>query len=104
VIYTETGDMHADLNCITSKTGGCLDNVHSLRDTHNADAVSFWVEDGGSFCGLAWGMPIVSPLFESFAFSVVDRECATGNYTFGHELGHNMGANHDRYVTIGDGV
>jgi hypothetical protein len=75
-----------------------------LRDTHNADAVSFWVEDGGSSCGIAWLMVIVSPLFESFAFSVVDRECATGNYTFGHELGHNMGAHHDRYVTTGNGA
>jgi hypothetical protein len=104
VIYPETGDMNADLYCITSKRDGCLDNMHSLRDIHNADAVSFWVEDGGGYCGLAWMMVMVTPFFESFAFSVVDRECATGNYTFGHELGHNMGAHHDRYVTTGDGA
>ena len=39
----------------------------------------------------------VGNAFESCAFSVVRRSCATGNYSFGHELGHNMGATHDWY-------
>jgi hypothetical protein len=33
--------------------------------------------------------------FHGHAYSVVPRSCATGNYSFGHELGHNMGARHD---------
>ncbi|MBW3021336.1 zinc-dependent metalloprotease, partial [Candidatus Woesearchaeota archaeon] len=98
VSYTETGNLSTDLNSITSKTDGCLDDIHTWRNTHAADAVSFWVENGGDYCGIAWLMSTVSSSFESYAFSVVARSCATGYYTFGHELGHNMSAHHDWYV------
>lgn len=98
VAYTETGNMNTALNCITSTTDGCLDNVHTLRNTYGADLVSFWVENGGGYCGLGWMMASVSPSFAGFGFNVVARSCATGYYSFGHELGHNMGARHDVYV------
>ena len=98
VAYTETGNLQDALNCITSTTDGCLDNIHALRNTYGADLVSFWVEQGGSSCGLAWLMSTVTASFASNAFSVVARDCATGYYSFGHELGHNMGARHDVYV------
>lgn len=99
VDYAETADIRTDLDCITRKTDGCLDNVHALRDSTGADLVSFWVEDGGLYyCGVAWVMQSVTSDFESNAFSVVVRDCATGSYAFGHELGHNMGAQHDRHV------
>ena len=104
VNYFETGDMSADLNCITSQDDGCLDSIHTLRDSYDADMVSLWVENGGSYCGIAWLMTTVSGSFESHAFSVIDRQCATGYFSFGHELGHNMGAHHDRYVTSGQGA
>lgn len=94
VDYTETSDMGADLDCITYEDG-CLDQVHTWRNTYAADMVSFWVENG-NYCGLAWLMSSVSPSFEAYAYSVVDRSCATGYYSFGHEMGHNMGAHHDR--------
>ncbi len=94
VLYAEAGDMEADLDCITF-IDGCLDQVHQLRDDYGADAVSFWVETG-DYCGIAWLMQTVSHDFEAYAFSVVDRGCATGYYVFGHELGHTMGAHHDR--------
>ena len=99
VPYTETGDMNADLNCISSIIDGCLDEIHTWRDTYGADVVSLWVENGGPYCGMAWLMKLVSTYFQQWAFSVVTRSCATGIYAFGHELGHNMGAHHDRYVT-----
>jgi len=98
VSYTETGSLNDALSCITDKTDGCIDNVHALRDTYHADLVSFWVEDGGPYCGLAWLMDPVSSGFEVHGFSTVARSCATGYYSFGHELGHNMGARHDVYV------
>jgi len=31
-------------------------------------------------------------------FSVINRGCASGNYSYPHELGHNFGARHDTYV------
>jgi hypothetical protein len=98
VAYTETGDLDSALNCITSTSDGCIDNIHALRNAYGADLVSFWVENGGGYCGIAWLMDSVSPSFSSNGFSVVARSCATGYYSFGHELGHNMGARHDVYV------
>ena len=29
-------------------------------------------------------------------FTVTQKSCALGHFTFGHELGHNMGAHHDK--------
>ena len=44
------------------------------------------------------GDETVSPSFESHGFSVVALSCATGYYSFAHELAHNMAARHDRYI------
>ena len=40
----------------------------------------------------------------SSAFNVTARDCATGNYSFGHELGHNMGLAHDAFAGGGPGA
>ncbi|MBI4741770.1 MAG: hypothetical protein HY777_09550 [Betaproteobacteria bacterium] len=97
VAYTETGKILDALQCITSTTDGCLDSIHALRNTYGADLVSIWVEDR-DYCGIANMMRTVSASFESQGFSAVSRSCATGYYSFGHEMGHNMGASHDVYV------
>jgi hypothetical protein len=97
VAYSETGKILDALRCITSTSDGCLDNIHAIRNTYAADLVSFWVEEG-DYCGIANMMRTVSSSFESQGFSAVSRSCATGYYSFGHELGHNMGASHDVYV------
>ncbi|CAN5258183.1 hypothetical protein BH11PSE11_BH11PSE11_15800 [soil metagenome] len=101
--YTEavSNPLLAALNCITSTSDGCLDNVHALRNTYGADLVSFWIEGDHSSCGVAWLMTSVSTAFSGNGFSAVERSCATGYYSFGHELGHNMGLNHDTYVAAG---
>jgi hypothetical protein len=73
-----------------------MDEVHELREAYAADEVVLLIEDFTA-CGLAWQMQEVSPDFEIYAFAVVNEDCATGNYSFGHELGHTMGAQHDWY-------
>ncbi len=72
--------------------------VQTLRDTYGADLVSYWVGALPGACGIAYKMNTVSPAFAAFGYSVVDRGCATGYYSFGHEMGHNMGLGHDWYV------
>ncbi|HEV3486114.1 MAG TPA: hypothetical protein VG106_11950, partial [Vicinamibacterales bacterium] len=37
--------------------------------------------------------------FAGNAFNVVDNDCAVGNLSFPHELGHNFGLAHDRFVS-----
>lgn len=95
IAYTESGSFDTDLNRLTNPNDGIIDTVHALRNTYGADMVSMWINNT-EYCGLAWVMTSLSPGFEDSAFSVVNWDCATGLYTFGHELGHNMGCSHDR--------
>ena len=103
VSYTESGDFSTDLNRLTNPSDGFMDNVHALRNAYGADLVSLIIEET-SLCGLAWLMSTESNSFQALAFSVVARICATGNFSFGHELGHNMGLQHDRVDAPADGV
>ena len=103
VSYTESGDFSTDLNRLTNPSDGFIDNVHALRNAYGADLVSLVIEET-SLCGLAWLMSTESNSFQALAFSVVARICATGNFSFGHELGHNMGLQHDRVDAPADGV
>ncbi len=96
VIYTESGSSATDLSRLSGTSDGFLDGVHAVRDAYGADFVSLWTETGG--CGRGYVMSTVSAGFASSAFNVCRLSCATGNLTFGHELGHNMGLRHDWYV------
>ena len=40
-------------------------------------------------------MRVEAAWFEKEAFTVVPQDCMVGNFSFGHELGHLMGANHE---------
>lgn len=92
VAYTETGDMHTDLNRLTY-TDGFMDEVHTWRNQFKADMVAL-ITQSAQYCGLAWLMQNVSTSFEWLAFSVTLRSCIN-NHTFAHELGHNMGSQHN---------
>jgi hypothetical protein len=113
--YTESGSHFTDLKLLTYSKDqsqpqeGDLHKVHSLRNTYNADLVSLWVEKGDNYtCGVSWLLLPESTQQEKFGFNVVERYCASApSYSFAHELGHNMGATHDKYATkygIGGGI
>jgi hypothetical protein len=105
VAYTESGDNGVDLDRVTAPSDGYLDNVPTLRNTYQADLVSLITNTPGSpYCGVAWLMGGNNPAFAPNAFSVVERSCMTGYYSFGHELGHNMGLNHARADQVGTGA
>jgi peptidyl-Asp metalloendopeptidase len=77
-----------------------------IRDVTRADALSLIVEygAGATFCGRGYQLTANSTAFAPNAFSVVERSCASANLTFPHELGHNMGADHDVFVIGTDAV
>jgi hypothetical protein len=102
VAYTESGSTETDRDRLRDPVDGHMDNVHTLRDTYAADVVALIVENDPDWCGFAYVMGTVGNAFESSAFCAVKRSCATGNYSFGHELGHIMGARHDRFVDNND--
>eukprot|EP00591_Stephanopyxis_turris_P012690 CAMPEP_0195512646 /NCGR_PEP_ID=MMETSP0794_2-20130614/4532_1 /TAXON_ID=515487 /ORGANISM="Stephanopyxis turris, Strain CCMP 815" /LENGTH=825 /DNA_ID=CAMNT_0040640477 /DNA_START=251 /DNA_END=2728 /DNA_ORIENTATION=+ len=70
--------------------------VSKLRDELSADLVVLVVENKES-CGIAYKG--VNP---DFGFSVVNRVCMTGYFSFAHEIAHNLGCDHDRYSVNGD--
>lgn len=99
VSYTETGNISTDLGRLQDPYDGYMDNVHDWRYMYRADLVSLWVANGGAYCGIAYIQTVPSNAFAPWGFNVVDgNDCATGYYSFGHEMGHNQGARHDRYV------
>ena len=105
VAYTESGDISVDLDRVTTPGDGYMDGVAALRDTHHADLVSLVTETPSSaYCGVAWLMAGNDPGFAPNAFSVVELACMTGYYSFGHEMGHNMGLNHARSDPTGTGA
>lgn len=93
--WFEDGDDFGYLSDLRGNGDGVGDEVHALRDSYGADMVSL-IYDTGGYCGVAYIMTTLSAAFESDAFSVVRDSCATGYYSFAHELGHNMGSAHDR--------
>lgn len=94
IVYTQTGDMLADLKNLAN-TGDAANPIviaPTLRDTHKADLVSLFVTDAGyGGCGLGYVGPGATA-----AFQITAQNCATGNYSFAHEFGHNQGTLHNR--------
>ena len=93
--YVENGNFGTELDRLTRTGDGWIDEIHGWRDTYGADIVTEIIASGSS-CGIAWLMTHISLSFEDSAFNVVADGCFTGYYSFGHELGHNMGCAHDR--------
>jgi hypothetical protein len=95
VDYTESGNSTTDLTRFRDPADSFLDSVGPLRDQYGADLVVL-VTESLDECGRAYSMTRPASSFASSAYSVVKRTCITGQYSFTHEMGHNMGAGHDR--------
>lgn len=88
--YTETGNMSTDLSRVRTANDGYMDEAQALRNTHAADVVVLMGSNSYGYCGLA--STILAS--ESTAYAMVAVGCATGYYSFGHEIGHLQGARH----------
>jgi len=102
VNYNESNDFGTDLDKLQTKNDGVLDNIHTLRDQHNADMVALFIKDAADYCGISDPMDNENyDDYESHAFSVVKIGCMS-NLSLVHELGHGMGAQHDPATSGGD--
>lgn len=100
VDYQEGADLSVDLDRVSGAEPGILDEVPALRDKYGADLVHLIVEgqgDDGS-CGIGWMVEPDAATTADTGFSVSDHRCSAANLSFAHEVGHNLGMNHDRYV------
>jgi len=70
-----------------------LGGGNNLR--RSADAAVLLVKDASPMCGV--GAVISDGDYANKMVSLTQLSCAEGGYTFGHELGHNMGLQHDKY-------
>jgi hypothetical protein len=70
--------------------------VLARREELGADVVIL-IAHRGNACGIAFEMdPTKAATFENSAFAVVRRDCLACNWSLAHELGHLMGACHQR--------
>ncbi len=93
VDYRESDDLSKDLDRLEGRNDGQMDSLHQLRDQTSSDIVVL-VTKKSNYCGIA------ADIFanQEKAFAVVAQNCATGYYSFGHEVGHLLGARHDPKV------
>src|SRR5690606_7016412 len=87
-----SGSFGTDLNRLQNPSDGFFDEVHGLRDTYGGDVVVLITRSYGGSCGQA---RTILATDASEAFAAASQSCATGYYTFGHEIGHLQGARHN---------
>ena len=88
--YDDPGNFGTTLSHLAGTSDGNMDDVHTLRARYGADIVAM-IAYARRSCGIGY----IGPR-KNWMFSVTKYSCATGHYTFGHEIGHNLGLNHDR--------
>jgi hypothetical protein len=96
VNYSESGLVANDLLNLQQGLGG-LNGVVAMRQQFGADVVSLWVGDeAGSEAGRAFQPDSLSGATASMGFNVVEARYSADDFVFAHEIGHNLGAGHDR--------
>lgn len=86
-------DSEKYLEVIGAKDDGILDDLHPVRDANGADLVAV-ISQLTDYCGMAY-LPTTASRAETRAYSLTSSNCAVGNLTFTHEVGHNLCAHHD---------
>ncbi|WP_024891496.1 M12 family metallo-peptidase [Luteimonas huabeiensis] len=77
------------LSHFAGTSDGNMDSWHATRNSTASD-LSVLIINNSSSCGIGYLNSNAST-----AFSVTHYGCATGYYTFAHEIGHNFGAHHN---------
>lgn len=95
----ETGDGSTDLMQLQQNA-----EVANLRNQYGADCVQLLSKSTGGSCGISYIMDPAGSWFVGNAFSDVPYSCAIANFSSMHELGHNMGNDHDPADSTGGGA
>ena len=82
--YVENRGFSQALYDLQGTTDAYITDVHDKRTQYGADVVAMLIDDS-QYCGIAYMGPSKASMF-----SVTAWNCATGYYSFGHEIGHNL--------------
>lgn len=107
VNYTEQpSNISSDLSRFRLTADGHMDTVHALRNSLGIDIMTLFGQGYSSngACGVGYLMSNPSLAFASSAFNVVDRSCAVGRPSYGHEVGHNQGLHHNPTDACGSSI
>jgi hypothetical protein len=85
VDYKEKGEFDDHLAAFRK-----MDKIQKLRQQTQANVAVMLIDDS-SACGLAADIMAT----KETAYAVVYHDCATGYYSFAHEIGHLQGARHN---------
>ncbi|MFS1526190.1 M12 family metallo-peptidase [Microbulbifer sp. 2304DJ12-6] len=88
--YNDTGNFYTDRDYFSNTNNPETQELHNLRDFYNADIMIVLTGNNYSFCGIARSIGAT----EDQALALGRESCATGYYTFAHEIGHLFGARH----------
>jgi len=104
IAYKEV-NAETDLFRLRVQGDGYMTSAHTIRNTKKADLVALIVggdANAWGACGIGYIFtpPVIAANMAPYGFSSQVLQCLSG-FTFEHELGHNMGAHHDSYVTEG---
>jgi len=65
---------------------------NEIRKSADASILLVNQYSGGNICGVNW----FNMMDSGYTLGTVRKGCALGYYSFGHEIGHGFGLNHDR--------
>jgi len=89
--YVEQGSHFDHVYRFRNKGDGYMDEIHELRDKYGADVAALVVDDP-----MGCGLSIRVAADAGDAFTALHHECAATMYSLAHEIGHLIGARHDR--------
>jgi hypothetical protein len=97
ISYTGSNDLYVDRTRLGNPADGFLDSAHAVRNAFGADLVMLVVENsnGGGNADLMTNLAAANN--STLAFSAIAaNSLGANNFTVAHELGHNLGAGHER--------